>query len=230
MAPDLTTLRLAPWEEHTAIVLMDWTWPDGSPWPYCPRQKLKRRLGLLHAADWRERVALELEFVVLPVPVAEIRRGRWSDITPAQIDVHCYSIYEGQFLEPMYRRVRDAFGAVIEGGGPEWGPGQFEINLRATDALAMADTVLTFKTAVKQICAGLGATATFMAKWRHDLSGNSGHIHQSLMDAKTGANAFHDAADPQGMSALMRRYLAGQLVALPPSTLFLAPTSIRTGG
>jgi len=223
VAPDLTTLRLAPWEERTAIVLMDWTWPDGSPCPYCPRQELKRRLGLLHAAGWRERVALELEFVVLPVPVAEIRRDRWSDITPAQIDVHCYSIYEGQFLEPMYRRVRDAFGAVIEGGGPEWGPGQFEINLRATDALAMADTVLTFKTAVKQICAGLGATATFMAKWRHDLSGNSGHIHQSLMDAKTGANVFHDAADPQGMSALMRRYLAGQLVALPPSTLFLAP-------
>ncbi|MGH6718408.1 MAG: glutamine synthetase family protein [Alphaproteobacteria bacterium] len=221
--PDLATLALAPWEPATAIVIVDWTWPDGTPCPFCPRRELKRQVAALDAMGLRERVALELEFVVLPIPVAEIRRGRWADIPAAQVDVHCYSVYEGHFLEPMYQRLRAGFGDVIEGGGPEWGPGQFEINLRATDALAMADTVLKFKTAVKQICAGLGLTATFMAKWRHDLSGNSGHIHQSLVDRATGRSAFHDPADPLGMSALMRRYLAGQLAALAPTTLFLAP-------
>lgn len=221
--PDLGTLALAPWEPGAAIVIMDWTWPDGSPCPLCPRRELKRQIERLRAKGYREKVALELEFVVLPLPVSEIRRGRWADITPAQVDVHCYAIYEGHFHEPMYQRIRACFGDVIEGGGPEWGPGQFEINLRATDALAMADTVLKFKTAVKQICAGLGTTATFMAKWHHAHSGNSGHIHQSLVDAKSGRNAFHDAADPQGMSALMRHYLAGQFAALAPTTLFLAP-------
>ncbi|MEX2649664.1 MAG: glutamine synthetase family protein [Alphaproteobacteria bacterium] len=221
--PDLATLGLAPWEPGAAAVLMDWTWPDGRPCELCPRRELKRQIGRLRSRGFVERVALELEFVVLPVPVAEIRRGRWADIAPAQKDVHCYAIYEGHFLEPMYQRVRECFGAVIEGGGPEWGPGQFEINLRASDALAMADTVMLFKTAVKQICAGLGFTATFMAKWHHDHSGNSGHIHQSLTAAGTGRSAFHDPADPQGMSTIMRQYLAGQLAALAPTTLFLAP-------
>jgi glutamine synthetase len=221
--PDLSTLRLAPWERGAAVVIMDWTWPDGRPCELCPRRELKRQIARVHALGFKERLALELEFVILPVPVAEIRRGRWADIAPAQKDVHCYAIYEGHFLEPMYRRIRECFGAIIEGGGPEWGPGQFEINLRASDALAMADNVMLFKTAVKQICAGLGFAATFMAKWHHDHSGNSGHIHQSLADAMTGQSAFHDPADPEGMSALMRRYLAGQFAALAPSTLFLAP-------
>ncbi len=221
--PDLATLALAPWEPAAAIVLVDWTWPDGTACPYCPRRELKRQVAALLAMGLSERVALELEFVVLPIPVAEIRRGRFADIPAAQLDVHCYSIYEGHFLEPMHQRLRACFPDEIEGGGPEWGQGQFEINLRATNAVAMADTAVKFKTAVKQVCASLGLTATFMAKWRHDVSGNSGHIHQSLADRATGRSAFHDATDARGMSALMRRYLAGQLAALVPTTLFLAP-------
>lgn len=221
--PELSTLRVAGWEEKTAVVMMDWRWGDGSPCPLCPRSELKRHVAALRAAGFVERFALELEFYILPLPAAELRKGAWADVPTAIRDPHCYSIYEGSYTEPLYARLREDFPDAIEGGGPEWGRGQFEINLRATDALAMADQVALFKTAVKQRAAALGMSATFMAKVHEEFSGNSGHIHQSLTDARSGRPAFYDADAPDHMSAVMRHYLAGQLAALIPTTLCFAP-------
>jgi glutamine synthetase len=221
--PDLSTLRLAPWEKNAAIVLMDWHWADGSPCPFCPRSLLRRQVGRVRDLGLEERFALELEFFLLPTPVETIRRGGWSAIEPGQKDVHCYSIYEGYFHERFFSQVRDCFGEAIEGGGPEWGRGQFEINLSARGALEMADTAVVFKTAVKQIACQLGMSATFMAKWHEDHTGSSGHIHQSFRSRKTGEPAFYDASAPWKMSELFRRYTAGQLEALVPTTLFFAP-------
>ena len=221
--PDLSTLRLAPWEKDAAIVLMDWHWADGSPCPLCPRALLRRQVGRARELGLEERFALELEFFLLPTPVDAIRRGGWSNVAAGQEDVHCYSIYEGHFSEAFFSRVRECFGDAIEGGGPEWGRGQFEINLRARGALEMADTAVVFKTAVKQIAAQLGLSATFMAKWHENHTGSSGHIHQSFQSVKTGKSAFYDEAAPWKMSELFRQYTAGQLEALLPATLFFAP-------
>jgi len=221
--PDLSTLRVANWEEKTAVVLMDWRWADGSPCPLCPRSELKRHVAAARAAGFRERFALELEFYVLPLPAEKLRQGAWAEVPVASRDPHCYSIYEGSYLEPLYARLREDFPDAIEGGGPEWGCGQFEINLRAGDALAMADTVALFKTAVKQRAAALGMSATFMAKVHETFSGNSGHIHQSLLDAASGKPLFYDAGAADRMSPLMRHYMAGQLAALIPTTLCFAP-------
>jgi len=137
--------------------------------------------------------------------------------------VHCYSIYEGHFHERFFSQIRDCFGDAIEGGGPEWGRGQFEINLGARGALEMADTAVIFKTAVKQIAAQLGLSATFMAKWHEDHTGSSGHIHQSFLSRKTGKSAFYEESAPHKMSELFRHYTAGQLEALIPATFFFAP-------
>ena len=166
--PDLSTLQLAPWEPDTAIVLIDWVWPDGSPCPYCPRSELKRQVAAMRKQNIVERVALEFEFYLMPKPVVDIRRGDFSGLGPASQDIHCYSIYEGSFFEPVVARVRECFEDIIEGCTPEWGQGQFEINLAATDALSMADQVMLFKTAVKQIAAEAGLSATFMAKWHQE--------------------------------------------------------------
>lgn len=76
------------------------------------------------------------------------------------------------------------------------GQGQFEVNLHHSDAVRMADSATLLKLAAKQIAAGAGATATFMAKWREDMSGSSGHVHLSLRERETGKSAFHDPAAP----------------------------------
>jgi glutamine synthetase len=106
---------------------------------------------------------------------------------------------------------------------PEWGAGQFEINLHRSDAVSMADTAAIFKTAVKQIAVKAGLSATFMAKWHEGHTGSSGHIHQSLSKSGSGDSAFYDAARPFAMSRLFEAYTAGQMELFRPLMLFFAP-------
>jgi len=220
--PDLSTFRVAPWEEGAAICLADW-YQDGKPSPYCPRSELKRQVARAREHGWAERFAMEVEFFLIDQDIRVFRKGDWSMPTLASHDIHCYSVYEGHFWEPLVKELRDCFPDEIESCLPEWGPGQFEINLRHSDALSMADTTVLFKTAVKQLAAMKGFSATFMAKLHEAQSGNSGHIHQSLRDAKTGESLFHDPASSDGMTDLFRHYLAGQIDVFRPGTMFLAP-------
>jgi glutamine synthetase len=221
--PDLSTFRIAPWEPHAGVVLMDWTRPDGSPHPLCVRSELKRQVARVRALGLEELMSIEYEFYLLPYPVQDIRAGKWSNLAPAGKDVHCYSLYEGNFFEPIVAEVRDCFPEEIEGCSPEWGQGQVEINLYRSDALAMCDTAVLFKTAVKQLAVKHGLTATFMAKWHEDYSGSSGHIHQSLLDTKTRRAVFHDDSRPHRLSEMAEGYVAGQLDVFRPATLFYAP-------
>lgn len=221
--PDLSTLRLAPGEAGVAVCLMDWVARDGSPHPLCPRSELKRQKAALAALGFEALFSLELEFYLLPIQMQEIRLGRWTDLPTMSRDVHCYSIYEGHFWEPVLSELRRAFPDAIEGSIPEWGPGQFEVNLHRADPLAMADTAVLFKTATKQMACKAGLSATFMAKIEDQLSGSSGHIHQSLIERSSGRPAFYDEADPLRLSAVFRHYLAGQLDVFLPTTICFAP-------
>jgi glutamine synthetase len=181
------------------------------------RWRALRDMGL------KESFALEFEFYLVPVPIKDIRMGQWGMPELASRDIHCYSVYEGHFWEPIIGAIRDHFPEEVESCLPEWGQGQFEINLHRSDALAMADTTVMFKTAIKQMAARAGLSATFMAKLHEECSGNSGHIHQSLADLETGESAFFDTAQPYSMSPLFQSYVAGLLDVFRPSTLFYAP-------
>ncbi len=194
--PDLTSFRIAPWEDDTAICLMDWHYPDGRPHPLCPRGELKSQVARLHGRGYSELFSLELEFYLFRTPRATVRAGGWATIEPSQKDIHCYSVIEGFHWESVVSKIRASFGEQIEGCMPEWGPGQFEINLYRSDAISMADTAVIFKIAVKEIAAKAGFSATFMAKWHEDHTGSSGHIHQSLRDAETGGSVRISASSP----------------------------------
>jgi len=124
-------------------------------------------------------------------------------------------VIEGFHWESVVSQIRASFGEQIEGCMPEWGPGQFEINLYRSDAISMADTAVIFKIAVKEIAAKAGFSATFMAKWHEDHTGSSGHIHQSLRDAETGGSVFYDEARPHRMSRAVRKLHGGSAAALP---------------
>jgi len=221
--PDLNTFRMAPWEPNTAICVMDWHHPDGTPHPLCPRGELRRQVKRIRDLGFDELFSLELEFYLFPIEIGKIRAGGWADIEPAQKDIHCYSIYEGFHWESVISQIRAGFGDSVEGCMPEWGAGQFEINLHRSDAVSMADTATIFKTAVKQIAVKSGLSATFMAKWHEAHTGSSGHIHQSLRRAATGESAFYDATRPLKMSRLLESYTAGQLELFRPLMLFFAP-------
>lgn len=220
---DLSSFRLAPWEKDTAIVLLDWMTPEGAPHPLCPRSILRRQVEKAATMGYAVRASLELEFYILPIPIQDVRQGRWSNLPLASKDIHCYSIFEGHFCEPIIGKLRDCFPEEIEACLPEWGQGQFEVNLYRSDPMKMADTAVMMKLAVKQIAAEAGATATFIAKLREDLSGSSGHIHLSLRTAANGTSVFYDATRPLKLSKTFEHFLAGNMDIFHESVLFYAP-------
>ena len=83
---------------------------------------------------------------------------------------------------------------------------------------------MLFKAGAKEIAQQHGIMASFMAKWDAKLPGCSGHVHQSLWDKDKKQNLFYDESADDGMSALMRSYVAGQLQCLPHILPMYAPT------
>src|SRR5206468_297484 len=88
-------------------------------------------------------------------------------------------------------------------------PSQHEIDLRYTDALTMADDVMTFKLVVKEVALERGVHATFMPKPLSGVQGSGMHTHFSLFEGDT--NAFHDPGDEFGLSKVAKGFIAGLL-------------------
>ena len=89
-------------------------------------------------------------------------------------------------------------GIPVEYSFHELGPSQHEIDLRYTDALTMADNVMTFRLVVKEVAQDLGVYATFMPKPIAGDYGSGMHTHLSLFEGDV--NAFHDPGDAHGLS------------------------------
>jgi glutamine synthetase len=100
-------------------------------------------------------------------------------------------------------------GIPVEYAQHEDAPSQHEIDLRYTDALSMADTIMTVRLVVKEMAQGRGVYATFMPKPLGGVQGSGMHTHFSLF--ANGENAFHDPADERGLSKVARQFIAGLL-------------------
>jgi glutamine synthetase len=103
----------------------------------------------------------------------------------------------------------EEMGIPVEYSQHEDAPSQHEIDLRYTDALTMADTVMTVRQVAKEIAAQHSILATFMPKPMAGVQGSGMHTHFSLFDGET--NAFHDEADEYHLSETGRRFIAGLL-------------------
>ena len=103
----------------------------------------------------------------------------------------------------------EAMGIPVEYSFHELGPSQHEIDLRYTDALTMADNVMTFRMVVKQVATELGVYATFMPKPIEGAFGSGMHTHLSLFEGDV--NAFHDPGDESGLSKVGKHFIAGLL-------------------
>ncbi|WP_405719533.1 glutamine synthetase family protein [Streptomyces sp. NBC_00046] len=223
MVPDLDTLRLLPWHEGTALLVADLAWNDGGPVVAAPRQVLRRQLDRLARLGYRAQVGTELEFIVFKDTYEQAWDRGYRGLTPANQYNIDYSILGTGRVEPLLRRIRNemqAAGLTVESAKGECNLGQHEIAFRYDEALVTCDQHAVYKTGAKEIAAQEGVSLTFMAKY-DEREGNSCHIHLSLTD-DNGDNAM--AGDgPDGMSDLMRHFLAGQLAALRDFSLLYAP-------
>ncbi|HEX5405663.1 MAG TPA: glutamine synthetase family protein [Pseudonocardiaceae bacterium] len=223
LRPDMSTLRLVPWQEGTALVLADIEWVTGGDVPASPRQVLRRQLSKLAERGLAAYVGTELEFIVFDDTYEEAWRSGYRELTPANQYNVDYSLLGTARLEPLLRKIRNGMsgaGLYVESAKGECNPGQHEIAFRYTDALTTCDNHSIYKTGAKEIAAQEGRSLTFMAKY-NEREGNSCHIHISLRS--TAGDAVLAGDGEHGFSKLMRHFLAGQLACLREYTYFLAP-------
>ncbi|MCO5145099.1 MAG: glutamine synthetase family protein [Aquamicrobium sp.] len=227
MKPDLSTIRLTPWLEKTALVLCDiqdhHTHQD---LPHSPRGILKKQLARLTERGYLAYFASELEFYLFDETYATARAKRWQGLDTASPYIEDYLIGLTSKEEGVMRRMRnemEAAGIPIENSKGEWGPGQEEINVRYAEALDMADRHVVLKDGAKHIAHSEGKAITFMAKYDYGLAGSSSHIHNSLWSADGKKPLFFDPKAEYTMTPLMRSWVAGQLKYARDFTWFLCP-------
>jgi glutamine synthetase len=227
MRPDMATLRRIPWLEGTALVLCDvLDHHHHEDLPHSPRAILKKQLARLADRNMSAFLASELEFYLFNEDYETIRQKRYADLAAAGRYIEDYHIFQTTKEEEVMRAIRtglNAAGIPVENSKGEWGPGQEEINVRYAGALEMADRHAVLKNGIKEIAHLRGKAVTFMAKWDYGLAGSSCHIHASLWDKAGKRPLFADPKGEHGMSALMRRFMAGQLKYAREITWFLAP-------
>jgi len=226
MRPDITTLRLIPWLEGTAMVMCDLLdHHNHEPVPHSPRAILNAQLKRLEKLGLSTAFASELEFFVFRESYEELSDNGYSSMTPNSAYNEDYHIFQTTKEEALMRQIRNGLqgaGIRVENTKGEACAGQAEVNVYYTDALEMADNQCVAKNAIKEIAFLNDCSVTFLAKWDKKAAGSSSHIHQSLLDAD-GTPVFYDPNEPNGMSKRMRHYLAGLLYYAKDTTYFLAP-------
>lgn len=217
MRPDLSTLRLVPWQEGTALCLADVAWPDHADVVASPRQVLRRQLARLQERGWTANAATELEFLVFRDSYEHAWKKGYRELEPANLYNVDYSLMGTARVESLIRRIRNSMlsaGLDVENSKGECNYGQHEINFRYKDALRCADDHVIYKNGAKEIASQDGMSISFMAKF-NEREGNSCHIHFSLADAE--GPLFE--REPQ----VFQSFLAGQLAYARELTLLLAP-------
>ena len=237
IVPDPATFRVLPWAPGIAWTLCDEYFNSGVPFHFSPRQLLRREIKRLADKGMGCVVGLEIEWYLLRVAEDHLDeehtgipgvRGRPIRTSPAEpgFSYHCESNMD--LMQPVLSALADAYkkmGLPLRSIENEWGPGQVECTFAARGALDAADHALLFRTATRQICRRMGYFATFMC--RPALKGyyaSGWHLHQSLVDAKSGQNLFMPEREGDHLSPLGRNYLAGLLKYAGPCTAFATPT------
>lgn len=225
--PANDTLRMVPWQDGTAQVLLSMYDENGKGFFADPRHVLQNVLNLYAKKGWKPVVAAELEFYLLdskpdekgrPQPPVNPRTGKRS------ADSHLFSLSEMQDFSAVLDEIPHACalqGIPADTAISENGPGQYEINLfHVPDALAAADHAVLMKRAIRGVARKHGMDATFMAKPFAGLSGNGLHVHFSILD-KSGMNIF-TGRDKKG-SPLLRHAIGGVLKSMEDCTAIFAP-------
>jgi glutamine synthetase len=206
--PDANTFEVLPWGDSKAPearVFCDIHNLDSTPFEGDPRQVLRRNLQAAHENGFTFLVAPDIEFFYFsppekgqaPVPLDE---GGFFDLTTTDV---------AGTLRKQTIRTLETMSIPVEYSFHEDAPSQHEIDLRHTDALTMADSIMTFRLVVKEVAASQGVHATFMPKPLESVQGSGMHVHLSLFDGDE--NAFYSPDDPYNLSEVAKQFMAGLL-------------------
>lgn len=203
--PDPSTFQVLPWRPEQAGVarmFCDVLTPEGVPFSGDPRHVLRRALQRAQEMGFTFYVGPELEYFYFrdQDTCEPLDQGGYFDLTPLDVasDLRKRTVF---YLEQV--------GVPVESVHHEVAPSQHEIVLRDSDALTMADAVMTARLAVKEVAQEAGVYATFMPKPIQGVWGSGMHTHMALYEGDR--NAFHDPESPDRLSSVGRAFVAGVL-------------------
>jgi glutamine synthetase len=233
MVADPATFRILPWANKTGWLLCDIYFTNGKPVPYSARARCRDALATLAKAGFGFLAGLEVEFHLFKIenPRLAPTDATWPPEAPeVSLLTQGYQyLTESRYdmLDPaleILRRGIEHLGLPLRSIESELGPSQCEFTFRPQAALASADTMVLFRAAAKQIARRHGMLASFMCRPALPNVMSSGwHLHQSLVEAKSGRNAFaFDHADV--LSTVGRYYLGGLLAHARAAAGFTTPT------
>lgn len=202
---------------------------DGAPYPFEPRNVLRRVAERFAALGLTPVVAFELEFYLIdraraegggPLPPVLPTTGRRDAATQV------YGMNEVEAFAPLLAEIHEACraqGIPVGALSAEYAPGQYEINLaHVADPLLAADQAVLFKRAVQGVARRHGLQATFAAKPYPEEAGSGLHLHVSLLD-QAGRNVFDGGAEPA--SEMLRHAIGGVLATMPEAMSLFAPNA-----
>ena len=210
--PDPRTFQILPWRPDApgvARMYCDIYRPDGEPFEGDPRGVLRRVIERASALGYTGYAGPELEFFLFkdataPEPLDD---GTYFDLTPLDL---------GSDFRRSVITYCERMGIPVKDSHHEVAPSQQGVDLRHTDALTMADSIMTFRLVVKEVAREHGIYATFMPKPIQGAWGSGMHTHLSLFEGER--NAFFDATDGYFLSKTGRAYIAGLLHHAPGIT------------
>ena len=209
IVPDPSTFQVLPWrpkEQAVARMFCDIQIPGGESFVGDPRNVLKRTLSSAAKTGFTFYISPEIEFFYFknsetPEPLDQ---GGYFDLTPLDA---------GSDLRRETVLALEQMGIGVALSHHEAAPSQHEMDLRYTDALTMADAVMTYRLLVKEIALRHNVYATFMPKPLSDHNGSGMHLQLSLFRGEV--NAFHESGNDLEISDVARHYIAGLLQHAP---------------
>ncbi len=206
------------WETETLIGVGDAS-QHGEPVPIDPRHVLRQAIEPWRAMGLEPQISFELEFYLMEADGG----GGWR---PVSLPGH--RVYgTGTSVDPT-GCVEDMVGAAlacgfqVESWSSEYDESAYEVNIRYADALDAADDAFVFRLLIREIAERNGKLATFLGRPLGDRGGSGMHVNFSFR-RDDGSNAFHDPNDPEGLSTLARRCIAGLLEHHEGMAAFMAP-------
>ena len=214
--------RPLPFESPTILVQGEL---DGRHAVICPRRTLARVLDLGAAAGFESFAGFEYEFLVLEETHESLLAKHYQSPKTFGTGGFGYSVIRNsahsEFYQGLLALCRE-MRMPLEGLHEETGPGMLEAALTVAPGLQAADEAAAFKTFAKVYAQQRQMMMSFMAKWSEKFSGQGGHVHISLW--RDGKNLFHDAAALDGMSLIMRQFIAGLQAKMGEIMALAAPT------
>jgi glutamine synthetase len=227
MIPDLSTLRMYPWIDKTAMVLCDIADEEtNEPVPVAPRQILKDQVAAAAAMGYQVKTGSELEFYLFQDSYRDVAARDYRDLRPSSPYIMDYHMLQTTRDEWLIRQIRNGIrgaGIPVEFSKGEFGKGQHEINITYSDALNNADNHAMYKHAAKEIAELNGVALTFMAKWTMAEAGSSCHLHSSVWSGDGSSSLMWADDAPHHMSDTYRWYLGGLMTTARELAWMYAP-------